>query len=133
MKLIILTPENIILEQEVEEVILPTSEGEITILPNHVAMISTTGLGNVRFKAENSVDQFVSLDKGFVETDGQVVKIFADVAIHSDQYDETKLLEMISDAENLMKNASGDVNIEKLKSQINIFNLHLSSKKRRSI
>ncbi|MFA6355463.1 MAG: ATP synthase F1 subunit epsilon [Candidatus Paceibacterota bacterium] len=47
LKLKIVTPEKLILEEMVESVTLPTKEGEITILPNHVPIIAPLSSGDI--------------------------------------------------------------------------------------
>lgn len=43
----IITPEKLILEEIVDEVLIPTSEGEIGILPNHIPLVARLSSGDV--------------------------------------------------------------------------------------
>ena len=47
LKLKIVTPERLILEEMVDQVTLPTTEGEITILPDHIPLIAGLKSGDV--------------------------------------------------------------------------------------
>ena len=47
LKLKIVTPEKLILEELVDQVTFPTTEGELTVLPEHVAMIAGLASGDV--------------------------------------------------------------------------------------
>ena len=47
LKLKIVTPEKLILEESVESVTIPTKEGEITILPDHVPLIAPLASGDI--------------------------------------------------------------------------------------
>lgn len=47
LKLKIVTPEKLILEEMVDQVSLPTTLGEITILPNHIPLITGLNSGDV--------------------------------------------------------------------------------------
>jgi F-type H+-transporting ATPase subunit epsilon len=47
LKLKIVTPEKLILEEEVESVTIPTKEGEITVLPDHVPLIAPLASGDI--------------------------------------------------------------------------------------
>jgi len=47
LKLKIVTPERLILEEMVDQVTLPTTEGEITILPDHIPLVSGLKSGDV--------------------------------------------------------------------------------------
>jgi F-type H+-transporting ATPase subunit epsilon len=47
LKLKIVTPEKLILEDMVDQVTVPTTEGEITILPDHIPLIAGLNSGDV--------------------------------------------------------------------------------------
>ena len=47
LQLKIITPEKLILDELVDQVTLPTIEGEITILPDHIPLISALGSGDI--------------------------------------------------------------------------------------
>lgn len=47
LKLKIVTPEKLILEELVDSVTIPTTEGEITILPDHVPLVATIASGEI--------------------------------------------------------------------------------------
>lgn len=47
LKLKILTPERLILEEMVDQVSVPTMQGEITILPDHIPLIAGVASGDV--------------------------------------------------------------------------------------
>jgi F-type H+-transporting ATPase subunit epsilon len=47
LKLKIITPEKLTLEEMVDQVTLPTTEGEITILPDHIPLIASISSGDI--------------------------------------------------------------------------------------
>lgn len=47
-KLKILTPDEKLFEGEVEKVVLPTKAGEITVLANHIPLISLLSIGEIK-------------------------------------------------------------------------------------
>jgi F-type H+-transporting ATPase subunit epsilon len=49
MKLRIVTPERILLEREVDSVTVPTQTGEITIMKNHIPLVSNLQAGELHF------------------------------------------------------------------------------------
>lgn len=67
MKLKILTPDALVLEEEVASVTLPGTEGEMTILPTHAAFLATLKKGDVRYRVENQKRQGLRIKEGFVE------------------------------------------------------------------
>ncbi len=82
----IVTPEKLVLEEEVDQVTFPTSEGELTILPEHIPLVASLASGDVVAKVnDESVPMAVS--GGFVEVkndinNNTVVAILADFAEH---------------------------------------------------
>ena len=47
LKLKIITPEKLIMEEMVDQVSVPTTEGEIAVLPDHIPLISGLAAGDV--------------------------------------------------------------------------------------
>ena len=95
LKLKIVTPERLILEEEVEQVSLPTTEGEITILPDHIALIAGLSSGDVvAFSKGEHVPMAVS--GGFVEIKKNEdniteVAVLADFAEHVGEMSDEKI------------------------------------------
>lgn len=85
LKLKIVTPEKLILEEMVDQVTLPSTEGELTILPEHIPMIAGLASGDVVAFA-NGEHIPMAVSGGFIEVkqvDGQTeVAILADFAEH---------------------------------------------------
>jgi len=108
LKLKIVTPEKLILEEYVDQVTIPTTEGELTILPNHISMIAGLSSGDVvAFTSGEHIPMAVS--GGFVEvkqTDGETeVAILADYAEHVADITEEAITKAIARAEELKKQA----------------------------
>lgn len=92
LKLKIVTPEKLVLEELVESVTLPTMEGEITILPEHVPIIAGLKSGDV-VALVNGEHVPMAVVGGFVEVKKEegitTVAVLADFAEHvSDMTDE---------------------------------------------
>ena len=76
----LITPERVVLRTDVDEVTVPTTTGEITILPDHVEMISVLSPGVMRLK-KAGVEEDVAVSGGMIEIQqGSIVKVLADVA-----------------------------------------------------
>lgn len=69
IKFKIVTPERTVFEKEVEQATLPTTEGQITILPNHRSYISSLEAGELMVK-ENGQEIWLSISGGFIEFHG---------------------------------------------------------------
>jgi F-type H+-transporting ATPase subunit epsilon len=85
LKLKIVTPERLILEEMVDGVTLPTTEGEITVLPDHVPLIAGLASGDV-VALSGGEHIPMAVVGGFIEVkkdDGMTtVAVLADFAEH---------------------------------------------------
>ncbi len=110
LKLKIVTPERTILEEDVEQVTLPTSEGEITVLPGHVPLISTLRSGEIAAKKDGEyipmavVGGFIEVKQNSGTTEVAVLADYAESisAITEDEIEKAKArsIELAKLAEN---------------------------------
>lgn len=89
LKLEIVTPDAIVYSQEVESVILQGIEGQMTILPQHVRLMTQLVPGEMVVHRSGH-DEFLAVGEGLVEVTGQRVAIVTDMAIAADSIDEAK-------------------------------------------
>ena len=106
LKLKIITPERLIFEEMVDQVSLPTTEGEITILPDHIPLISGLASGDV-VAFVNGEHIPMAVVGGFVEIKQNEkvteVAILADFAEHVSELSDEKILQAKAHAEELKK------------------------------
>lgn len=67
MKLKIITPDALVFDEEVLSVTLPGTEGEMTILPRHAALLATLKKGPVRYRQKERLIADTIIEAGFVE------------------------------------------------------------------
>src|SRR5438105_1367333 len=80
LRLEIITPERILLQQDVDEVQIPTMNGEIGILPSHTPLISQLALsGLLKYRGDGRQGQAV-VGQGFVEVIADKVTVLASLA-----------------------------------------------------
>lgn len=116
LKFKIVTPEKTIYENEIFQVTIPTMEGEITILPNHIPLISVLKAGDLRFKDSNG-EQHMAVSGGFVEVRGKnQIVVLADHAQRVEDIDIEKAEEARMRAQEQMEKLknSQDVDYAKL-------------------
>jgi len=108
IKLKVVTPEKLILEEEVESVTLPTTEGELTILPDHIPLVAALSSGDIVAIRDNE-NIPMAVVGGFVEVnknkEGTTVAILADFAEHVNGYTEAEIEKAKTRAEELRKQA----------------------------
>ncbi len=72
MELKIYTLDGTKFEGQVSQVSLPTSDGEITVLPEHIPLITILKKGTVKTDKEN-----IEIEGGVAEIDGEKVVVLA--------------------------------------------------------
>ena len=83
LKLKIITPERTVLEEMVDSVTLPTTEGEITILPGHIALVSALKTGDIVARV-NGEPIPMAVAGGFIEV--KQMKVFKRNLIRDTKY-----------------------------------------------
>ena len=107
LKLKIVTPERLILEEMVDQVSLPTTEGEITILPDHIPLIAGMASGDV-VAFSNGENVPMAVVGGFVEVKKGIdknteVAVLADFAEHVSELSDVEIEKAKARAEELRK------------------------------
>jgi len=102
IKFKIVTPEKVVYEKEVDQVTLPTQKGEITVLPNHIPLVSILQAGELVVK-EGDTETPMAISSGFVEVRKNEVLVLTQTAEHAAEIDEAKALQAKERAEQLMK------------------------------
>ena len=98
----IITPTKVILSEEVDEVTVPTIEGEISILPNHVNLFTKVNPGEMIIRKGSKSDLF-AVTGGFLEITNNHINLLADYAIHADDIEIAKVEEAKERAQKAMK------------------------------
>lgn len=120
MHLTVITPDKTVFKDEVDEVTLPTKDGEITILPNHIPLVSAVSSGAARVKKDGE-EYFLAVTGGMIQVNpGGSIVVLADVADVGEHLDEQKIQEAHAAAKKLLSNvrAADDIEYIALTSQI---------------
>ena len=108
IKLKVETPEKVILSDEVSQVSLNTKMGQITVLPNHIPLVSQLISGEIIIKKIDGVEDWMAVSGGFVEVMPEQVIILADTAEYAFDIDEARAEEAKNKAEELLKQKVAD-------------------------
>ena len=79
INLTVVTRERKIIEVQVDEVVLPATDGEIGILPGHTPLLTTLKIGQMRYRVGNTISRLV-LSWGFAEVLPDRVIVLAETA-----------------------------------------------------
>ena len=98
LKLDIVTQEKKLLSEEISSLTAQTVEGEITILPSHVPLLTRLTEGVMRFMTASG-EQVVAIFGGFLEVDSHGnISVLADSAVRAEDIDEAKVKEAEAEA-----------------------------------
>jgi F-type H+-transporting ATPase subunit epsilon len=98
LRLEIVTPDAVVYSEDVEMVTLPSVEGELGILPQHVALMTQLVPGEIIVR-RGGHDEYLAVGEGLVEVTGKRVSILTDMAVVADKIDEAKAEEARQRAE----------------------------------
>jgi len=102
LRLEIVTPETKTFSDDVESVVIPGVDGELGILPQHVALMTQLLPGELRI-TKNGQETRLAVGEGFVEVTGETVSVLTDMAVPESDIDESAAEEAIRRAEAAMK------------------------------
>lgn len=108
IKFEIITPEKVVFQDEVDSVTLPTTDGEITILPNHIPLISITKPGEIMMRKDGK-PHHLAVMRGFVETSENRVRLLTDAAELAEEIDERRAEEARTRAQKLLTESKDKV------------------------
>lgn len=94
----VVTPERSLLDESVDEVVLPGRNGYLGVLPGHAPLFSELATGIVSYTASGNRRE-LALSGGFVEVIDNQVRILADVAELSAGIDVERARRALSRAE----------------------------------
>lgn len=103
MRCDIVTQERTVFSGEVNSVSLPGTEGRMGILPNHSALLTTLGFGEVVVRPLAGGEEFFAIGGGFAEVQPTKIIVLADSAEHADEIDIERAETARQRAEQLMK------------------------------
>lgn len=106
--LTVVTPEKQLLSEEVDELIVPTTNGELSILPQHADLLAQIAPGELTIKKGSKSDHLVVVG-GFLEVGKNTVTVLADYAVHGKDISEAVAQQAKDRAEKVMKEKKSDV------------------------
>lgn len=106
LKLKIVTPEGTVVEVPAVRVTLPVTDGEVTILPDHMPYIGSLQAGEAVIGHTDDSESSYALSGGFVEFDHDTLTILADTAERAEDIDLKRAEEARQRAEALRQQAT---------------------------
>src|ERR1700729_3819156 len=103
-------------DQDAYEIILPTLDGQIGVLTDHMPLISvaTNGIVSVRKSPkdpDSAMDHF-AINGGVIEVANNVLRVLVDEADHGDSISEAEAQEALERAQKLRAEAKDETSLE---------------------
>lgn len=119
MKLLleIITPTKVVLNEEIDEITINTSDGEISILPGHINLFTKLVPGEATVKIGNKTES-LAVTGGFLELTNNHLSILADYAVRASDIEVAKVEEAKQRAEKAMKDKDKEKEFEILQDDI---------------
>ncbi|WP_295147793.1 ATP synthase F1 subunit epsilon [uncultured Campylobacter sp.] len=106
----IVTPQGQVFSDDVNSVVLPGSEGEFGVLPNHASLISLLKAGVIDIEDKDKKHDVVAINWGYAKIDEGKVTILADGAVYVAGDSESELANSLNKAKELIESMSSDTN-----------------------
>lgn len=98
----IVSQDRTVFEGDVDIVVLPGSDGEMGILPNHAPVLTTLDYGVIKVRQDG--EEFIfTVTGGVAEVQPEIVTVLADAAEHIDEIDIARAEEAKQRAEELIE------------------------------
>ena len=103
----IITPDGTVYQGDASSISLPTPDGEITILPHHIPLISILVPGTILVRL-GSEEFLFAVSRGVIDVDGMTIRVLADTADRAEKLEETAIMEAKKNAEKLLSEKRHD-------------------------
>jgi|TARA_B110000971_G_C19824208_1_gene414814 F-type H+-transporting ATPase subunit epsilon len=100
----IISPDQKLLDNEVEQVIIPAYEGLMTILKDHISLITFLRPGFIEAEIENKIEKFY-VEDGTVEFFNNKLLILTSSTIKVEKLTKEDVIKMIDESKDLLQNS----------------------------
>lgn len=101
IRLEIVTPERLMLSEDVQEVTIPGSEGYLGVLPGHLPLLTTIGVGVLSYHIQGKKYQ-LAVSGGFAEVLGDRVIVLAETVERPEEINVERAREAKQRAEKML-------------------------------
>jgi len=102
-KLEIISPDQILLNKEANQVIIPAFEGVMAILKDHISLITFLRPGFIEVEADDTIEKFY-VEEGTVEFFNNKLLILSSSTVKLEKLSKETITRMLEDSKNLLQN-----------------------------
>jgi len=103
----VVSPERSVVHEEVDEVLLPGSEGYLGVLPGHTPLLTSLKIGEIKYRKGERM-AFLAVSWGFVEVLPDKVTVLADLVERPEEIDVDSAREAKERAERMLRDPEAD-------------------------
>jgi len=118
MKLNIVSAEREIFSNLAEMVIVPGTDGDLGILPQHTQLLSTLKSGEVIITEQGGKQESIYISGGMLEVQPHVVTILSDTALRAADLDAAAAQEAKEHAEKMLAEQTDEVDVAKAQAEL---------------
>ena len=107
LRLKVITPRKVVIDKQVNSVTVPTTDGEITILPHHVHLFSLLIEGIVKIKTTGAEDD-LAIGGGYLETNGETVTVLVSRAYGQNEIDKNLTDKAVEEAKHILSKSTDE-------------------------
>lgn len=107
IRLELVTPQRLLISEDVDEVVAPGYLGEFGVLPEHTPFLAILAIGVLRYRQGTEVRK-IAVGGGFAEVTGDRMVVMADVAERAEEIDVERARRAHARAEEELKSLSLD-------------------------
>ena len=128
----IVTPEARVYSDTVESVVIPTTSGEVGVLPGHIPLLTQVDHGELRVTKDGKT-LTLAVAGGFAQIQGDKVSVLAESAITEEKIDEHAVDAAMKRAEEALKGKDSlePAEVERLEAVVRFAVAQLGLKRRR--
>ena len=104
----LVSPERLLVSEQVESVVIPGTEGEMTVMAHHAPVMTTIKPGVVTVKPVSGAEERYVVFGGFADILPSGCTLLAESATHVNDIDRAELARRIQDAREDLKDATDD-------------------------
>ncbi len=126
----VVTPEKVVISEEVDEVVLPGIEGEFGVLPGHIPFLTALKVGAMYYK-KGEESEYLALSWGYVEVASDRVMVLAETAEKATEIDIKRAEDSREAAEKILTAGKEDTEYEKAQVRLekSIIRVQIAGKK----
>ena len=109
IRLEIVTPQSIVVDEDVQHAIAPGTLGQFGVLPGHTTFLSTLDPGSVNYKDDSGADRAVFVSGGFAEVLPNKVTVLAESAERRRDIDIDRAKSALARARERMADKGGNI------------------------